>query len=342
MKTLGNACKRNWHFMLAGGIFVFEAVILLLLREKIYVGICDNLDLFITQLKMLRDNSAFFVHNQAMPVLGSIDRNYFPSEFSLYNLLYLILPDIYAYIAGYLLKLVIAFFSSLLLARHVLREFYGKYEKIVVLVAVAFALLPVYPMYAICFSSMPLILYLLIRIYEKPEWQLFLMVFLYPFLSYFTFFGAFILGYLLIAIVILWIKDRKPSFSLAGALLCLMAGYVCFEYRLFGIMLLSDEETIRSTMVVASYGAADLWKCFLMYSYMGFPTRNPFIPILCCQSAGSTLYGIRCSISQAGKQENFMRMHFLSPLRLLCSTVRSMHSISGSRSGVWWRRFCRR
>lgn len=94
MKTLGNACKRNWHFMLAGGIFVFEAVILLLLREKIYVGICDNLDLFITQLKMLRDNSAFFVHNQAMPVLGSIDRNYFPSEFSLYNLLYLILPDI--------------------------------------------------------------------------------------------------------------------------------------------------------------------------------------------------------------------------------------------------------
>lgn len=270
MKTLGNACKRNWHFMLAGGIFVFEAVILLLLREKIYVGICDNLDLFITQLKMLRDNSAFFVHNQAMPVLGSIDRNYFPSEFSLYNLLYLILPDIYAYIAGYLLKLVIAFFSSLLLARHVLREFYGKYEKIVVLVAVAFALLPVYPMYAICFSSMPLILYLLIRIYEKPEWQLFLMVFLYPFLSYFTFFGAFILGYLLIAIVILWIKDRKPSFSLAGALLCLMAGYVCFEYRLFGIMLLSDEETIRSTMVVAIYGAADLWKCFLDVFLHGF------------------------------------------------------------------------
>jgi len=165
---------------------------------------------------------------------------------------------------------VIAFFSSLLLARHVLREFYGKYEKIVVLVAVAFALLPVYPMYAICFSSMPLILYLLIRIYEKPEWQLFLMVFLYPFLSYFTFFGAFILGYLLIAIVILWIKDRKPSFSLAGALLCLMAGYVCFEYRLFGIMLLSDEETIRSTMVVASYGAADLWKCFLDVFLHGF------------------------------------------------------------------------
>ncbi len=270
MKTFGNAFKKNWHFMLAGGIFAFEAVILLLLREKIYVGICDNLDLFITQLKMLRDNGAFFAHDQALPVLGRIDRDYFPSEFSLYNMLYLVLPDIYAYIAGYLLKLVIAFFSSLLLAKHVLRESYGKYEKIVVLVAVAFALLPVYPMYAICFSSMPLVLYLLIRIYQKPKWQLFLAVFLYPFLSYFTFFGAFILGYLLIAIVILWIRDRKPSLSLAGALFCLMAGYVCFEYRLFGIMLMSDEETIRSTMAVASYGAGGLWNCFLDVFLHGF------------------------------------------------------------------------
>lgn len=264
------AVKKYWHFILAGGIFVFEAVILLLLRKNIYVGICDNLDLFITQLKMLRDNGAFFAHDQAMPVLGSIGRDYFPSEFSVYNILYLILPDIYAYIAGYLLKLVTAFFSSILLAKLILQEQYKRYEKITVLVAAAFALLPVYPMYAICFSSMPLILYLLIRIYQEPKWWLYLMVFVYPLVSYFTFFGAFIIGYLLIAIVILWIKDKKMPFSLAGAFAALMAGYVCFEYRLFGIMLLSDEETIRSTMVVASYGISDLWKCFLDVFCHGF------------------------------------------------------------------------
>ena len=265
-----NGIKKYWHFILAGGILLFEAVVLLLFRKNIYVGICDNLDLFITQLKMLRDNGAFFVHNHAMPVLGTIDRDYFPSEFSLYNLLYLILPDIYAYITGYLLKLVLAFFSSLLLARHVLQEQYQKYEKVVVLVAVAFALLPVYPMYAMCFSSMPLILYLLIRIYQKPHWSLYLMVFLYPLVSYFTFFGAFILGYLLISIVILWIRDKKLPLSLAGALFVLMGGYVCFEYRLFQIMLMSDKETIRSTMVIASFGLADLWKCFLDVFLHGF------------------------------------------------------------------------
>lgn len=50
-----DAIKKYWHWILAGGIFFCEAAVLLVLREQIYVGICDNLDLFITQLKMLRD-----------------------------------------------------------------------------------------------------------------------------------------------------------------------------------------------------------------------------------------------------------------------------------------------
>ena len=264
------AIKKYWHWMLAGLIFVFEAAVLLLFKDQIYVGICDNLDLFITQLKILSDNHAFFVHGQELPRLGSIDRDYFPSEFSLYNLLYLILPDIYAYIAGYLLRLVLAVGSGVLLARLLLAQTYQKYEKVVVLTATAFALLPVYPMYGLCFASMPLILYLLVRIYRKPRWWLFGAVFLYPLVSYFTFFGAFLLGYLLIAVFVLWIRDRKLPLSLLGAFAALAAGFVCFEYRLFGVMLLSNEETIRSTMVTASYDALQLWRCFVDVFLHGF------------------------------------------------------------------------
>ncbi len=264
------AIKKYWHWMLAGLIFVFEAAVLLLFKDQIYVGICDNLDLFITQLKILSDNHAFFVHGQELPILGSIDRDYFPSEFSLYNLLYLILPDIYAYIAGYLLRLVLAVGSGVLLARLLLAQTYQKYEKVVVLTATAFALLPVYPMYGLCFASMPLILYLLVRIYRKPRWWLFGAVFLYPLVSYFTFFGAFLLGYLLIAVFVLWIRDRKLPLSLLGAFAALAAGFVCFEYRLFGVMLLSNEETIRSTMVTASYDALQLWRCFVDVFLHGF------------------------------------------------------------------------
>lgn len=265
-----SAVKKYWHWMLAGLIFVFEAAILLLFKDQIYVGICDNLDLFITQLKILSDNHAFFAHGQEMPILGSIDRDYFPSEFSFYNLLYLILPDIYAYIAGYLLRLLLAMGSSVLLARLLLAQTYQKYEKVVILTATAFALLPVYPMYGFCFASMPLILYLLIRIYREPRWWLFGAVFLYPLVSYFTFFGAFLLGYLLIAVIVLWIRDRKLPLPLLGAFAALAAGFVCFEYRLFGVMLVSDEETIRSTMVTASYGASELWRCFVDVFLHGF------------------------------------------------------------------------
>ena len=264
------AIKKYWHWMLAGLIFVFEAAVLLLFKDQIYVGICDNLDLFSTQLKFLSDNHAFFVHGQELPILGSIDRDYFPSEFSLYNLLYMILPDIYAYIAGYLLRLVLAVGSGVLLARLLLAQTYQKYEKVVVLTATAFALLPVYPMYGLCFASMPLILYLLVRIYRKPRWWLFGAVFLYPLVSYFTFFGAFLLGYLLIAVFVLWIRDRKLPLSLLGAFAALAAGFVCFEYRLFGVMLLSNEETIRSTMVTASYDALQLWRCFVDVFLHGF------------------------------------------------------------------------
>lgn len=262
--------RKYWHWILAGGIFFCEAVLLFIFRKNIYVGICDNLDLFIIQLKMLHDQHTFFSQGVNMPILGGIDRDYFPTEFSVYNILYFIMPDIYAYITGYLLKLLLAFGSSILLAKLILGAGYRKYEKIVVLAAVAFALLPVYPMYALCFASLPLLLYLLIRVYRKPVIGLYLALFLYPLVSYFSFFGAFILGYLLIAFVILWIRDRKCPLSLLGAFAALAAGYVCFEYRLFRIMFASDTETIRSTMVVASYQFKELWNSFVDVFLHGF------------------------------------------------------------------------
>ncbi len=266
-----NVIRKYWHWGLAGGIFLVEAIFLLCLNEDIYVGICDNLDLFITQLKVMKDEGAFFSQNQLMPMLKGIDRDYFPSEFSVYNLLYFFLPDVYAYIVGYLLKLVLAFGSSLLLAHLLLEERYKEYEKLVVLVATAFALLPLYPMYGLCFASLPLVLYLLIKIYRKPKWIYFVGMFFYPLVSYFSFFGAFILGYILIAAIILWIRDKKAPVSLFIAFVVLMAGFVCFEYRLFSIMLFSEEETIRSSMEIVSYDWKQIAECFFDGFMHGIP-----------------------------------------------------------------------
>ncbi len=280
-----NIIKKYWHLLIAAGIFIVEAVVFFAFRENIYVGILDNLDLFITQLKMLRDNDAFFAHGQMMPILQSIDRNYFPSEFSLYNILFFLLPDLYAYIVGYLLKLLMAFFSCIVLAKLILQDKYQEYAKIVTLLSVAFALLPVYPMYAFCFASLPFVLYLLIRLYREPKWHLYMLLFFYPLVSYFTFFGAFILGYLFIAVVILAVRDKKVPWRLLGGFAALFAGFFCFEYRLFGIMLFSDVVTIRETMVTANLSFGGLlksfWEAFTYGVIHAQPVHGYFVLPLC-------------------------------------------------------------
>jgi hypothetical protein len=276
--------KKHWHWFLAGGIFFCEAVILFALRKNIYVGVCDNLDLFIVQLKMLKDNGAFFAHNMVMNELGGIDRNYFPSEFSLYNILYFIFPDIYAYIIGYLLKLIISFASCILLSKLLQGGCYVKYNRIVVIIATAYALLPLYPMYALCYASIPLVVYLLIRIYREHKPWMYVALFAYPLVSYFSFFGAFILGYILIGAVILWIRDRKVPWSLFGGFIVLALGFVCFEYRLFAVMF-SDTDTIRSTMVISGNGFGNFVSKFIevfLYGISHAESRHLYIVLPIC------------------------------------------------------------
>lgn len=254
--------KKKWSYVIASLLFVAEAIVLFGLNDRMYAGICDNLDLFITQLKMLHDGNSFFSHHEAMSMLNGIDRDYFPTECSLYNILFAVMPAVYAYITGYLLKLLIGFFSFLYFMKVMLNDEFGQYENLLVLVAVAFALLPVYPMYAICFSSIPLIVALLVKVHRKPEWRLFVCIFAYPLLSYFSFFGIFLLGYLMVAIVVVTIRERKIPKALCISSVLLFAGFGVFEYRLFGIMLFSDVETIRDTMVISSLHGKELWNFF--------------------------------------------------------------------------------
>jgi len=253
----------NWHKLLAFAIITGQALIFIIVGKNLYTGICDNLDLFIAQLKVLKDNHAFFGGNRILPILGGLERNYFPSELSAYNLLYFFLPVEYAYIAGLILKPIIALVSSVILAKVYFKEDYAQHEKSVYLCALAFGMLPLYPAYSFCFVSLPLLLALVIKAYRQPKNGLiYLGLFAYPFLSYFSFFGIFILGYVAVAILLLTIKDKKLPFSMIGALFSLLMGYLVFEHRLFYLMLFSKVPTIRSEMVVACFDGPQIWETF--------------------------------------------------------------------------------
>ncbi|WP_027209412.1 DUF6044 family protein [Butyrivibrio hungatei] len=266
--------------------FVIFAVLLFILiisvfycaiGENSYIGVHDNMDLFIAQFAMLRNTGTFFSHGVSAPFLGGVSRDVLPGEASLYTVLYMIFSPFTAYIVGYVLKLGIAVFSCVLLfvdctilsgekidsfferARFCLKEEYAPELNLAVGAGFLYGVLNLFPAFGISFASIPLIVYLLRRIYltEKSDDPkrvrkmagYVVLIFCYPFVSYFSYFGFFILGYLFIAIIWMWIRDKRLSFGLIAGLVALSVGFVVFEYRLFGMMLFSDVTTIRDTMV---------------------------------------------------------------------------------------------
>lgn len=274
-----------WYYWL---VFLFlsgQALLFFILGENIYVSMHDNLDLHVADYHILSETRTFFSHNVLLPLLNGISRDYFASQLSVYSMLYMLFPTCTAYITGYLLKTVIALVSSVLLAKDILGQSYKKYEGIVVLCSFAFGILPLYPTFSFPFVSMPLVILLLRKIYRKPKVSTYILLLLYPLLSYFTFFGLFILGYLLIAIFILWVRDKKFPLSLAGALAVLSAGFILCEYRLFGIMLFDATPTIRDTMVQGSYSFRQIlgaiWETFTIGVFHAESVHTWFILPLC-------------------------------------------------------------
>lgn len=258
---------KYWYLVLIGSFFIVSLVVYACFGEESYIAVHDNLDLFVAQFQMMKNTESFFAHGVEVPFLGGISRDNLPSEFSLYTVLFMCLPSFAAYITGYFLKISIAMVSVWLLAEDWYGEKRKEYRSLVALLGFAYGALNMFPAFGIPFASIPLVIYLLRRIYKKPSVWLYIALFCYPFLSYFSYFGFFILAYLTIAVIWLAVRDKRLSKSLFLALFVLGAGYVAFEYRLFGVMLFNDTETIRATMTEADLTAGevvrqigDVWK----------------------------------------------------------------------------------
>ncbi len=145
-------------------------------------------------------------------------------------------------------------------------------KAIVVLCGFAYGILNLFPSYGISFASIPLYIFLVIRLYKnapllllkkddpfrnagqswKKAFLYSLGLFIYPFVSYFSYFGFFLLAYTCIALLVLWIRDRRFPLSIILGLVCMALGCVAFEYRLFAQMLFTNSVSIRSSMVQSS------------------------------------------------------------------------------------------
>ena len=186
-----------------------QLLIMILWKDHSFVAIHDNLDLFVAHNKMLKNEAAFFAGNIQLGMLGGIERDLLGSEFSLYNILYFLFSPYTAYTLGYLLKIIICFLGTLLLAREVYGEEYSKYQELIWILGMAYGMIPVFPAYGIAFTSLPLLLFLLKKIGDSGKWYWYPVLFCYPLLSYFSYFGFFILGFLLLAVVGVSLKNKR-------------------------------------------------------------------------------------------------------------------------------------
>lgn len=258
-KRLFGWLEERWYLLLAAGCIGLEALVFFWFGEESYLTVQDNLDLFVAHFQVLSHWDGWFARHAVMPMLGGIDRNSLAGEWNLYNLLFVLLPPFPAYMTGYFLKIFLALFSFTALAKDIYGERYAGYRGSVWATGLCYGLLPLFPAYGLCFASIPLAVLILRKLYRRAParpgsagrtwfWW-YAALFCYPVLSYFSYFGFFLLAYLVCAVILVSVRDRRFCGRLAAAVPVLAAGYVCFENRLFAQMLFSDEVTIRSTMV---------------------------------------------------------------------------------------------
>ncbi len=249
---MNHKIKKYWYMYLTGTLLLIQAAVFLVFRGESYFQIHDNLDLFMGHYEMLKKAHLWFAHGVDAPILHGVPRDLFGSEFNLYNFFYIVLPTYWAYLAGYAAKIAIGMLSFILLAKDIYKERYENYKPLVIIIAAAFGMIPVFPTYGIAFTSVPFIVLFLRKLYfaqsfkERLPW--YVAVFFYPLISYFSYHGFFILSYMVCAVIILWIRDRKFPKSTFASIVVLSVGYILLEYRLFGQMLGTDTVTIRTTM----------------------------------------------------------------------------------------------
>lgn len=254
MKNCGKRLGTAFTVLFILAVIIFYACI----GENSYIAVQDNMDLFIAQFAMLKNTGTFFSHGASAPFLQGVSRDVLPSELSLYSVFYMIFPPFAAYVLGYLAKVIIAVISCRLLFLDMVREKNDHTENLATLTGLLYGVLNLFPAFGIPFASIPLVVYLLRKVYFTPSLKWYVLIFLYPFVSYFSYIVFFIIGYLFVAVIIFWIKDRKFPLGLFISLILLSLGSFVFEYRLFMMMLFSDTVTIRDTMVQTYLGAGDI------------------------------------------------------------------------------------
>ena len=152
---------KYWFLFPVTGFLLLAAAVFFGYGERSYIGVHDNMDLFLAQFQMLKNTDSFWKHGVDVPFLGGVSRDNLPSEFSLYSLLFMVFPTYTAYVLGLLGKILMGMFSFCLLAGELFGERFETYRPIVYMTGFVYGICWFFPAFGFAFASIPLCVWLL-------------------------------------------------------------------------------------------------------------------------------------------------------------------------------------
>ena len=132
---------KYWFLFPIAGFLLLMAGVFFGYGQRSYIGVHDNMDLFLAQFQMLKNTGTFWKHGVDAPFLGGVSRDNLPSELSLYSVLFMIFPTYTAYVLGLICKVLLGMFSFRLLAAQLFPEKYLSYRPVVYMIGFAYGII---------------------------------------------------------------------------------------------------------------------------------------------------------------------------------------------------------
>jgi hypothetical protein len=223
---------------------VFFLLPFILFGTNSIVTIHDYLDFYIPKYKMYKENGLFFKFDTPTKGFSEMSTLYYARiNFSLTPLLYYFFNDFVASIINNYFYIFFGFFSMYLFLKKI-----GEIDTIIIyLLSLCYAILPVCFDLGICVSTLPLIIvafpYFISQ--NKFSWKILFLLF-YPFFSYFSGVGIFVLGFWFLGLIVLGIKNKKINLNLLIGFILLCIGYILVDLRLFYVMFVLKTPLNRS------------------------------------------------------------------------------------------------
>ena len=194
VKSAHKITPKNIIIFISLVIFCFYILPLLLFKDATYIHIHDNLDSVFVYYHYLAKYGHIFTFDTNIilrPIMNGLPIFCLPSSPIIVSLFYL-----FGSLAGYILNDIIIHLVGflgmyLLLRRYFIKEV--KNQHIVIFLALCFALVPFESVYGVSVSGQPLLLYSFLNIlHEKQRIRDYIVTALFPFYSWLSMVGVFI------------------------------------------------------------------------------------------------------------------------------------------------------